>query len=422
MRPDDFAPERRRYLVHATQEPDGLEGPDGYWAFVPPPLSSELVLTPGLISDLSAADRALGLLAGVGMRLPNPYLLITPFLRREAVLSSRIEGTQASLSEVIVFEASPAAAAPAAGAAGSPRSSAEVDDVREVVNYVKALEFGVSPERAMPVGMDLMRELHRTLMTGVRGGEWTPGSFRTAQNWLGPAGIALEDAMYVPPPPMHMLRSLRALERYIRDAGELPPLLRLAQIHYQFEAIHPFFDGNGRIGRVLVSLLLQEWGLLPQPLLYLSAFFERRRREYYELLLAVSRDGAWERWLRFFLTGVSEQAMDAVDRSSRLIGLRDDYVRRLQQARASSLALKLVDDLFVHPATSINEAAHSLGVTRRAAQMNVDKLIAAGILTETTGRKRGRVFLAPEVVRLLEEELPRSAGRPDVLSPAAPLA
>jgi Fic family protein len=361
---------------------------------VPPALPPEIELTRGLVADLSAADRALGLLAGVGTRLPNPYLLITPFLRREAVLSSKIEGTQAGVSDVVVFEAWPGAG--------------EGDgDVLEVANYVRALEMAISRNGRAPLGLPLFCELHRVLMTGVRGQEGTPGQFRMEQNWIGPAGIALEDALYVPPPATEMRAALEKLEHHLHAASDLPPLIRLALIHYQFEAIHPFLDGNGRVGRLLVSVLLREWDLLSQPMLYLSAFFERRRREYYAHLLAVSRRAAWEPWIRFFLTGVAEQAHDAVERANRLFDLRERYQRTLHEARVSSLPLRLLDELFMRPALSVAEAAKGLKVTRRAAQLNIDKLVEAGILHETTGRRRNRIYLAKEIVDLIERDLPK---------------
>jgi Fic family protein len=361
---------------------------------VPPALPPDIELTRGLVADLSAADRALGLLAGVSTRLPNPYLLITPFLRREAVLSSKIEGTQAGVSDVVVYEAWPGA--------GEGEG-----DVLEVANYVRALEMAISRDGRGPVGLPLMCELHRVLMTDVRGQEGTPGQFRTEQNWIGPAGVALQDALYVPPPPTEMRSALEKLEQHIHAASDLPPLVRLALIHYQFEAIHPFLDGNGRVGRLLVSVLLREWDLLSQPMLYLSAFFERRRREYYAHLLAVSRRAAWEPWIRFFLGGVAEQAADAVERANRLFELRERYQRMLHDARVSSLPLRLLDELFMRPALSVADAAKSLGVTRRAAQLNIDKLVESGILQETTGRRRNRVYLAGEIVDLIERDLPK---------------
>jgi Fic family protein len=346
------------------------------------------------VADLSAADRALGLLAGVGTRLPNPYLLITPFLRREAVLSSKIEGTQAGVSDVVVFEAWPGGAD-------------DDGDVLEVANYVRALEMAISRDGRAPLGLPLLCELHRVLMTDVRGQEGTPGQFRTEQNWIGPAGIALEDALYVPPPVIEMRAALEKLEQHLHAASDLPPLVRLALIHYQFEAIHPFLDGNGRVGRLLVSVLLREWDLLSQPMLYLSAFLERRRREYYAHLLAVSRRAAWEPWIRFFLSGVAEQAADAVERANRLFDLRDRYQRALHDARVSSLPLRLLDELFMRPALSVADAAKSLNVTRRAAQLNIDKLVQVGILHETTGRRRNRIYLAKEIVDLIERDLPK---------------
>lgn len=259
----------------------------------------------------------------------------------------------------------------------------------------------------------MLLDLHLTLTRNVRGRESIPGEFRSHQNWIGPPGVLLGDAVFVPPPVPQMHEALDALERYVHSPSDLPPLIRLALIHYQFEDIHPFLDGNGRIGRLLVSLLLQEWRLLPQPLLYLSAFFERRRAKYYDLLLAVSRAGAWEPWIRFFLVGVAEQAEDALERSNRLLELRETYHRRLQAARASWLPLKLVDDLFVHPALTVATAAQTLKVTRRAAQLNVDKLREAGILREVTGRQRNRVYVAEEIVSLVERELPRRRGALD---------
>jgi Fic family protein len=342
---------------------------------------------------LAEAERAVGRLSGVGTTLPNPYLLINPFIRREAVLSSRIEGTQASLSDLLFFEAAPSA-------------PARVADVHEVANYVRALESGLEPERKLPLSLRLIREMHRILMTGVGGSHLTPGEFRRSQNWIGPPGSKLDDAIVVPPPVPEMNAALDALEKHLHDRSDLPALIRLALIHYQFEAIHPFLDGNGRIGRLLISLLLCEWRLLPSPLLYLSAFFEKRRQEYYHRLLAVSQKGEWESWVEFFLSGVAEQALDAVRRAARLSALRDEYHARLQRARASALLLKLVDGLFHHPAITVPGAARQLNVTQRAASQNVGKLVQAGILAEATGRARYRIFVANAIIRAIEEDLP----------------
>ena len=363
--------------------------PQGYLAFVPNPLPPPLELTWHLAKVNSEADRALSELAGVARTLPNPHLLINPFIRREAVLSSRIEGTQASLSDLLFFEAS-----------GEARH--RPPDVREVFNYVKALEYGLECLNTLPVSLRLIREMHRLLMEGVRGEEMTRGEFRQRQNWIGPPGCTLMEATFVPPPVAEMHEALDQFEKYLHARSDLPPLIRLALVHYQFEAIHPFLDGNGRIGRLMLTLLLCAEGFLPQPLLYLSAYFERRRQEYYDLLSAVSRTGAWGGWVNFFLEGVAEQSRDAIRRSSRLLDLWKSYRKTLQGVRASSLALQLVDGLFSFPATTIAKAAKRLDVTYPSAQLNVGKLVEHGILREGTGRRRNRVFIAREILRIID--------------------
>jgi Fic family protein len=376
-----------------------IKAPQGYWAFVPQPLPPDLIWSAELIGVLSAADRALGRLAGVGQMLANPYLLINPFMRREAVLSSRIEGTQASLSDLFFFEA-------------APSTQPAVADVREVANYVQALEHGLQRQRELPVSLRLLCEMHALLMAGVHGSHLTPGEFRRDQNWIGSLGCTVHDATYVPPPPMHLTDALDAFEKYLHLPSNLPPLVRLAAIHYQFEAIHPFRDGNGRIGRLLITLLLCVEGLLPAPLLYLSAYFERHRQQYYEHLLAVSQAGRWSGWVTFFLRGVAEQAADAVERSNRLFKLRDELHHRCHAARSSALLLKLVDDLFTHPATTVARTAKLLGVTPRAAQNNIDRLLDLGVLREVTGNRRNRLFVAEEILRTIEGPAPGEDAAP----------
>lgn len=362
----------------------------GYWAFMPNPLPPALSWTPDLVGALSEADRALGELAGLGKSLINPHLLIRPFVRREAVLSSRIEGTQASLADVYAFEA---AHTPAAGGPS---------DVQEVVNYVAALELGLQRLDTLPMSLRLIRELHGRLMQGVRGDFQTPGEFRRSQNWIGPPGVLLRDATYVPPPAAEMMEVLGALERYLHAPDALPPLLRLGLIHYQFEAIHPFLDGNGRVGRLLITLLLCAWDLLPQPLLYLSAYFEQNRQTYYELLLAVSQRGAWEAWLEFFLRGVASQARDAVRRVGQLQALRETYREQLQAARAAARLLQVVDWLFVQPILTTRQVEAALEIDFATAQRYIDQLVAAGLLREITGRARNRIYRADEVLAVLE--------------------
>lgn len=364
--------------------------PQGYWAFLPAALPPALTFSPALVSALSAADRALGELRGLGGALAKPHLLIRPLARQEAVLSSRIEGTRASLDDLLAYEA-------------SQLSFLERDsDVREVHNYVRALEYGLERIHTLPVSLRLIRELHARLMEGVRGDMWTPGEFRRSQNWIGPAGSSLETAPYVPPPVDEMLAALGALENFIHGPSDLPPLIRLGLIHYQFEAIHPFLDGNGRVGRLLIALLLSAWQLLPQPMLYLSAYFERNRQTYYELLLAVSQRAAWDEWLLYFLDGVKQQSLDAVARIQRLQALRVQYQAQFQTRQAPARLLRAVDLLFAQPVLNVRQVEASLEINFTSAQRLIDQLIQAGMLREMTGGRRNRIYRADAVLAILE--------------------
>ncbi len=382
MNPADFTKESNGQVIKTSLD---------YWAFIPNPLPPQVALSWNLVKQLSEADRALSELAGTARTLPNPHLLIGPFIRREAVLSSRIEGTQASLSDLLFFEAS-----------GSVDPKAP--DVQEVANYVKAMEYGLARLQKFPLSLRFIRELHERLMSSVRGEHLTPGEFRRSQNWIGLPGCTLTDATYVPPPVKEMEEALNQFEAYLHGPSELPLLIRLAGIHYQFEAIHPFLDGNGRIGRLLITLLLCKEGALSEPLLYLSAFFERNRSDYYRLLLAVSQAGRWADWISFFLRGVAEQSRDALARSGRLLNLWKHYRNEFQSARSSALQLRLVDQLFAYPAITVTQAAKLLKVTHRSAQLNIDKLIRRGILKEATGKQRNRVFVALDIVKIIEAQ------------------
>jgi Fic family protein len=374
------------------------QGDAAYWAFVPHPLPPALSIDSELVRLLSDADRALGELAGLGRATPNPQLLVGPFIRREAVLSSRIEGTQADIVDIYAYEAGQLALP---GLKPSPPES----DVHEVLNYVRAMEYGLERIKTLPVSLRLLRELHARLMEGVRGESATPGEFRRSQNWIGRPGCTLSDATHVPPPVNEMHEALDAFEKYLHAGNEYPPLVRLALIHYQFEAIHPFLDGNGRIGRLLVSLLLVHWNLLPLPLLYLSAFFERHRQDYYDLLLAVSDRGAWREWVMYFLRGVAEQARDANARTKQLQDLQLEWRRKLTQARASALLLRLADSLFESPLLSIPQAQRTLGISYPSAQKNVEKLVNAGILHPTTESSYGKIFGARAILDVIGERL-----------------
>lgn len=371
----------------------------GYWAYVPDPLPPAIEWSAALASRLSDADRAIGRLAGEGRRLRNPHLLIRPFIRREAVLSSRIEGTQATLGELLAAEAG----------AAVERSPA---DLREVANYVVALEYGVQRLRDLPLSLRLVRELHEKLMRGVHGDTATPGEFRRTQNWIGPAGAALAESTYVPPPPDRLMECLGPWEKFLHD-DSLPPVAHAALAHSQFEAIHPFLDGNGRVGRLLITLLLVERGVLPTPLLYLSAFFEATRQEYYARLLAVTEKGEWEEWLDYFFTGVANQAEDALRRIQRIDELLLRWRERLSAA-TSRLPERSLDLFTENPFWSVSKLAERTGVAFTTAQRAIDRLESAGIVALVTEAKRNRVYCARSILEILEEppRLGANGGRP----------
>ena len=376
-------------------------GPEAYRAFVPALLPPEIALDLDLVGTLSEADRALGELAGLGRNLANPHLLIRPFLRREAVLSSRIEGTEADVADVYAFEAEQRTRSADAGRGA---------DAQEVYNYVVALEYGIERLATLPVSVRLVREIHERLMTGVRGDQATPGEFRTVQNWIGPAGCEKHQATYVPPPVPQMTEALYALETYLHADGGYPPLVRLALSHYQFEAIHPFLDGNGRVGRLLLVLMLVEQNLLPLPLLYLSAYFERHRQRYYDLLLGVSARGDWRSWVEFFLRGVASEARDAVGRAKRLQDLRQSWRERLTEVRVSAKLLEATDVLFQRPILTIPQLQDLLGVTYNTARGYVEKLQETGVLKQIGDEGYGRVYGAPLILDAISAPIEAPAG------------
>jgi Fic family protein len=362
--------------------------PGGYRAYVPKPLPPPIEWSAGLAAALSAADRAVGQLAGEGRRLPNPHLLIRPFVRREAVLSSRIEGTEATLGELLAAEAG-------AAVERSP------EDLREVANYVVALEYGVERLRTLPLSLRLVREMHEKLMRGVRGHAATPGDFRTSQNWIGPPGCTVAEASFVPPPPDRLIGCLGAWETFLHD-DTLPPLVHSALAHSQFEAIHPFLDGNGRVGRLLITLALVARGVLPSPMLYLSAWFEATRREYYARLSGVTERGEWEEWLGYFLAGAAGQAEDALGRIRRIDDLLSRW--REQLARVPSRLPERAIDLFAeNPFWTVNKLAERLDVAFTTAQRAIGRLEAAGIVALASEAKRNRVYCALDILEILEE-------------------
>lgn len=382
LNPEDFRAPQAGRVTRAAR---------GYWAFVPAPLPPRLAWDDDLVRALSRADAALSELSGLGRHLPNPRLLIAPYIRREAVLSSRIEGTTASLSDLLLDEM-------VAGAGpGDPA------DVREVRNYVTALEHGVERLVSLPLSLRLVRELHERLMTGVRGDHARPGQFRTSQNWIGPPRSTIETAPYVPPPPEEMGEALGAWELFLHQREGLPDLVQCGLMHEQFEAIHPFLDGNGRVGRLLIVLFLVERGRLSHPILYLSDYIEAHRRDYYDALQRVRTEGDWMGWLRFFLDGVRETAERGLRQANRLVTLRDQLRARL---RGKPKPLALVDHLFANPYLTVARAAQVLKVSSPTARQAVSILQAEGLIEEITGRTWGRVYLARPVLDAIESPPP----------------
>jgi len=360
----------------------------GRQAFIPPPLPPDIAWTHNLLRSLSDADRRVGQLAGEGRGLPNPHLLMRPFVKREAVLSSRIEGTQATLGELLAADAG----------AAVDRSP---EDLREVANYVVALDHGIKRLKRLPLSLRLVKEVHAKLMQGIRGGVATPGEFRRSQNWIGPAGCTMNNASYVPPPPEKLMTCLGDWEKFLH-ARSLPPLVQVALMHYQFEAIHPFLDGNGRVGRLLITLFLAERRILPTPLLYLSAFFEATRSEYYDRLSAVTAGAAWGDWVEYFLNGVARMSEDALSRAERINALMVQWRQKVAGA-VSRTPSQLVDLLAENPYWSINKVAQRLDVAFTTARRAVERLEQLGIMKQATDTQRNRVFCATAIMNILDE-------------------
>lgn len=361
----------------------------GFYRFVPEPLPRALVLGAETVLALSAADTALGRLAGAGRLLPNPHILVDPYMTREAVASSRIEGTQASLSEVLE--------------ANATGRSAPGSDVREVQNYIAAFNAGLQLLRSMPLCLRLIREVHATLMEGVRGQERRPGEFRTTPNWIGSPTDTPENATFVPPLPAEMSPALDDLERFLNEDVRLPVLVRSALAHYQFETIHPFLDGNGRLGRLLAVFYLVQQDVLPQPLLYLSAYFETYRTDYYDRLQAVRERGQLQEWLQFFLTAVAVQATDAIERAERLADLREGYRQALASSR--SRASEVVELLMANPFVTVRNVQAALSITQPGALNLLRGIEKRGWLRDigTFGRGGRSVWVAEEILSVIAD-------------------
>lgn len=365
----------------------------GYFAFVPNPLPPKVTYDETIVQLLSEANRNLGNLNGIGTQLPNPALLIIPYVRKEAVLSSRIEGTQASLSDLFYFEAA---------RKEQQKKEAGRTDILEVYNYVKAIDYGIKRLESLPISLRLIKEIHAILMKGVRGQHLTPGEFRRSQNWIGPAGCTLNNATYVPPPVEEMKEALGDLEKFVHNKEALDGLIQCSVMHYQFEVIHPFLDGNGRIGRLLTILFLCERQYLKYPLLYLSAYFERNRTQYYEKLLGVSQKGDWPGWIKLFLKAIADESRDAIDNSKSVLSLLDNYRKRVEQKRPSLYVFKLLDLISRNPYISIPRAAQSLKTSFHTAKAAVEKLQSMKILTETTDKEWGKIYCAEELLKIFD--------------------
>jgi Fic family protein len=368
-------------MADSTRAGRYISQPQGYKAFVPNPLPPEppVAVDAAVLRLLTEAACSLGRLDGAGAILPNPDFFVSMYVRQEAVLSSQIEGTQSTLEDVLEYEAG-------ARGAESPR------DLAEVVNYIKAMNHGLERLQEFPLSLRLIREIHGRLLEGVRGGDRTPGEFRTSQNWIGPAGCTLNSAAYVPPAVHEMRQALDNLEKFLHD-DSLPILVQCGLAHAQFETIHPFLDGNGRVGRLLITFLLCWRGVLHRPLLYLSLYLKAHRQEYYDRLQAVRVDGDWEGWLRFFLAGVAEVADGATRTARAILDLREEHRRLVAaKARKASSAHTLLDVLFRNPIVTPSTVQRELGCTFKTANTLVNDFVDWGLLRETTGKQRNRRF------------------------------
>jgi cell filamentation protein, protein adenylyltransferase len=372
--------------------------PQGHESFIPEPLPPQppIEFKPEMLAMLSAADQALGRLDGVIQTIPNADLFVAMYVRREAVLSSQIEGTQSTLDDLLVADLEPSTP-------GLP------NDVEEVLNYVRAMNYGLERLSSLPLSTRLIREIHAELLRSGRGALRSPGEFRNDQNWIGPEGAPIERATFIPPPVGEMHKALGDFERFLHKETELPVLVHVGLAHAQFETIHPFTDGNGRVGRLLITFLLAHRGALHRPLLYLSHYLRRNRAEYYDRLMAVRLRGDWEGWLRFFLVGVSETATEATATAQAILDLRDRH-RELAGQKAGVNGMRLHDLLFDRPLVNVNLVKDKLGLSFATANGLVKSFEQIGLLVEITGGRRGRVFSYDTYLALLRDDIPRHSG------------
>jgi Fic family protein len=342
-----------------------------------------------LVNLLTQAVLAIGRLDGISHAVRNPDLFVASYVRQEAVLSSRIEGTLSTLDDVLLHEI------------GATKRDLP-NDIVEVTNYIRAMHYGIRRLDTLPLSLRLIRELHAELMQDVRGQEKTPGEFRRSQNWIGRPGATLNEAIYVPPAPADMRQALDAFERFLHDPGDMPLLIHAGIAHAQFEMIHPFLDGNGRVGRLLITLLLCTNGVLQLPVLYLSQFLNYNRSEYYERLTAIHRRGDWEGWIRFFLTGVLQTAEEATRIARDVLGLHTEHLELIRSRTSSANAPILLEYLFTQPMVDANRVRDQLGVTFQTADTLLRQFASFGLLEEITGAQRSRKYRYSPYLRLFE--------------------
>lgn len=358
-----------------------------HFSFVPNKLPPKIEYDKELALDLSKADSTLSKLSGAGLLLPNSDLLVIPYLKKEALSSSRIEGTRISLSDYFLSEAQDLV-----------KKDAEST---EVGNYIKAMNYALEKIKTEPITLDLIKEMHKMLMEGVRGDEKIPGNFRPVQNWIGPPNTKIQKATFVPPPYEDVEKLMQQLVDYMNTNDETPLLIKIALIHYQFETIHPFCDGNGRIGRALITLYLCKKNKISKPLLYTSDYFEKYRSEYYNKLLRTNQTGEFKDWLKFFLDAIKTQSEDALDRTIKIQNLREEYRKKLQKETQSNNLIEIIDSLFINPFVQTTQIAKRLDVSYPTAKKSVNKLIKLGILKPVGDRERNRLFVAHEILNII---------------------
>jgi Fic family protein len=371
-----------------------IKQPNRYSAFMPealPPVPA-ISIDGAMQTMLSKADRALGRLDGSIQTLPDPDMFVFMYVRKEAVLSSQIEGTQSSLNDLLEAEA-------AIHDANRP------SDVSEVLNYVRAMNYGLQRLAEMPISVRLIREIHEELMQNVRGNHANPGELRRSQNWIGPGGSTLNDAIFVPPPPHEVERLLSDLEKFVHDENDIPALIKIGLIHAQFETIHPFLDGNGRVGRLLIAFYLCQKEILLKPVLYLSHWFKLHRARYYELLQNIRDKGEWEEWTKFFLEGVASVSLEATETARKIVAMREEHRRNITDrfGRSAGNGLRVLESLYTHPFIDNRTVMEKLGISFPAAADLIDRFVEADLLVEITGQARYRVYQYFPDVRLFSD-------------------